>query len=101
MDYVDGLTATQLGKAGRLWVPEALQVGGAALDTLRDHLLDAVADPDGPVRVRSLDQLAIIRDHVMSLASIVQAGLIDALQPNEQGLAATCRRQREELIILN
>ncbi len=26
MDFVDGLTATQLGKAGRLWIPEALQV---------------------------------------------------------------------------
>jgi serine/threonine-protein kinase len=27
MDFVKGFTATQLGKAGRLWVPEALQVG--------------------------------------------------------------------------
>ncbi len=27
MDFVDGLTATQLGKAGRLWIPEALQIG--------------------------------------------------------------------------
>jgi serine/threonine protein kinase len=26
MDYVDGLTATQLGKAGRLWIPEALKI---------------------------------------------------------------------------
>jgi len=26
MDYVEGLTATQLGKAGRLWVPEALKI---------------------------------------------------------------------------
>jgi len=26
MDYVDGLTATQLGKARRLWIPEALQI---------------------------------------------------------------------------
>ena len=26
MDFVEGLTATQLGKAGRLWVPEALQI---------------------------------------------------------------------------
>jgi serine/threonine protein kinase len=37
MDYVDGLTATQLGKAGRLWIPEALQVGAdmcAALDAV-------------------------------------------------------------------
>ena len=37
MDYVDGLTATQLGKAGRLWVPEALQIGAemcAALDAV-------------------------------------------------------------------
>jgi serine/threonine-protein kinase len=37
MDYVDELTATQLGKAGRLWVPEALQIGAemcAALDAV-------------------------------------------------------------------
>ncbi|MEM8883583.1 MAG: FHA domain-containing serine/threonine-protein kinase [Planctomycetota bacterium] len=27
MGYVEGLTATQLGKAGRLWIPEALQIG--------------------------------------------------------------------------
>jgi len=26
MKYVDGLTATQLGKAGRLWIPEALKI---------------------------------------------------------------------------
>ena len=26
MDFVDGMTATQLGKAGRLWIPEALQI---------------------------------------------------------------------------
>ena len=26
MDFVEGLTATQLGKAGRLWVPEALGI---------------------------------------------------------------------------
>ncbi|MHC4576227.1 MAG: protein kinase domain-containing protein [Planctomycetota bacterium] len=27
MDYIEGLTATQLGKAGRLWIPEALKIG--------------------------------------------------------------------------
>jgi serine/threonine protein kinase len=26
MDFVDGMTATQLGKAGRLWIPEALRI---------------------------------------------------------------------------
>jgi serine/threonine protein kinase len=34
MDYVEGLTATQLGKAGRLWVPEALQVGADMCEAL-------------------------------------------------------------------
>lgn len=37
MDFVEGLTATQLGKAGRLWVAEALQVGSdmcGALDAV-------------------------------------------------------------------
>jgi len=26
MDFVEGMTATQLGKAGKLWIPEALQI---------------------------------------------------------------------------
>jgi len=37
MDYVEGLTATQLGKAGRLWIPEALQIASdmcSALDEI-------------------------------------------------------------------
>lgn len=34
MDFVDGMTATQLGKAGRLWVPEALQVASDTCDAL-------------------------------------------------------------------
>jgi serine/threonine-protein kinase len=34
MDYVEGLTATQLGKAGRLWIPEALQIATDMCDAL-------------------------------------------------------------------
>ena len=37
MDFVDGLTATQLGKARRLWIPEALQIASdmcSALDEI-------------------------------------------------------------------
>jgi len=34
MDYVHGMTATQLGKAGRLWIPEALQVASDMCDAL-------------------------------------------------------------------
>jgi serine/threonine protein kinase len=34
MDFVDGMTATQLGKAGRLWVPEALQIASDTCDAL-------------------------------------------------------------------
>ncbi|MHC4956765.1 MAG: protein kinase domain-containing protein [Planctomycetota bacterium] len=36
MGYVDGLTATQLGKAGRLWIPEALQVASEMCDALHE-----------------------------------------------------------------
>ena len=34
MDFVDGLTATQLGKASRLWIPEALQIASDMCDAL-------------------------------------------------------------------
>jgi len=34
MDYVHGQTATQLGKAGRLWIPEALQIACDMCDAL-------------------------------------------------------------------
>ncbi|NJN14525.1 MAG: protein kinase [Planctomycetes bacterium] len=35
MDFVAGLTATQLGKAGRLWIPEALQIASDMCDALQ------------------------------------------------------------------
>jgi len=34
MDYVEGLTATQLGKSGRLWVAEALRIGADMCEAL-------------------------------------------------------------------
>ena len=34
MDFVDGMTATQLGKAGRLWIPEALKIASDMCDAL-------------------------------------------------------------------
>jgi len=34
MDYVRGLTATQLGKAGRLWIPEALEIASLTCGAL-------------------------------------------------------------------
>jgi len=34
MDFVKGLTATQLGKAGRLWIPEALEIASNTCDAL-------------------------------------------------------------------
>jgi len=35
MDFVGGLTATQLGKAGRLWIPEALQIASETAAALQ------------------------------------------------------------------
>jgi serine/threonine protein kinase len=40
MDFVNGLTATQLGKAGRLWIPEALEIAShtcGALDVVHQR----------------------------------------------------------------
>ena len=36
MGYVDGPTATQLGKAGRLWIPEALQIASEMCAALHE-----------------------------------------------------------------
>ena len=36
MGYVDGPTATQLGKAGRLWIPEALKIASDMCEALHE-----------------------------------------------------------------
>ena len=39
MDFVEGFTATQLGKAGRLWIPEALEIAQNTCSALHEvHL---------------------------------------------------------------
>jgi serine/threonine-protein kinase len=79
MDYVDGLTATQLGKAGRLWVPEALKIASdmcAALEEVhRRGMVHRDVKPSN-VMVEEGTQRTVLID--FSLALTEAGGLASA-----------------------